>query len=118
MGLGIRMKKLLSFAFLLCLLPAALPAQTAGRGTSNRDDISGMYSFLHDGASVQLNLDHGNLSGWVTSFGFLDSDRDTLLARFFAKASLQRDHIYFLSKRIHGCCLEFAGRISREQGAL
>jgi len=116
MGLGIRMKKLLSLAFLLCVLPAALPAQTAGRGTSNRDDISGMYSFLHDGESVQLNLDHGKLNGWVTSFGFLDSDRDTLLDRFFDKASLQGDHIYFLSKRIHGCWLEFTGRISRGEG--
>ena len=77
-----------------------------------------MYSFLHEGESLQLNLDHGKLSGWVSSFGFLDSDKDILLDRFFEKASLQGTRVYFLSRRIHGCWVEFSGRVDRGEGRL
>lgn len=109
------MKKLFSFfVFVLCLSPVAVSAQAAGRMSAS--DISGMYSFLHEGESLQLTLDHGKLSGWVTSFGFLDSDKDTLLDRFFEKASLQGNRIYFLSRRIHGCWVEFNGRVDRGEG--
>jgi len=112
------MKKLFSFLIsVLCLLSAVASAQTAGRGTPGAD-ISGLYSFLHEGESLQLNLDHGKLSGWVSSFGFLDSDKDILLDRFFEKASLQGTRVYFLSRRIHGCWVEFSGRVDRGEGRL
>ena len=78
-----------------------------------REDISGMYSFLRDGESVQLNLQDGKLSGWVTTYGFLESDKDTLVDRFFKKASLQGDQVYFITKPLHGCWLEFTGRVER-----
>jgi len=108
------MKKLFNFlVFVLCLSPAAVYAQV---GRTSLNDVSGMYSFLHDGESLQLTVDHGRLSGWVTSFGFLDSDKDTLLDRFFEKASLQGNHLYFLSRRIHGCWVEFNGRIDHGEG--
>jgi hypothetical protein len=77
------------------------------------EDISGMYSFLRDGESIQLNVQDGKLSGWVTSFGFLESDRDTLVDRFFQKASLQDDQVYFITKPIHGCWVEFTGHVER-----
>jgi hypothetical protein len=112
------MKEFLSIALFVCLLPAALLAQTAGRGSSMRDDISGTYSFLHDGESVQLILEHGKLNGLVSSFGFLDSDHDTLLDRFFDKATLQGDHVYFLSKKIHGCWVEFTGKVGHGEGRI
>jgi hypothetical protein len=111
-----KMKAIPGLALILCLFAAAAPAQTAGRGTAAGDDISGIYSFLHEGESIQITVDHGKLSGWVTSFGFLDSDKDTLLDRFFDKASLQGGRIYFLSRRIHGCWVEFSGRVNRGEG--
>jgi len=82
-----------------------------------REDISGMYSFLRDGESIQLNLQDGKLSGWVTTYGFLDSDKDTLVDRFFQKASLQGDQVYFITKPLHGCWLEFSGRVERGEAA-
>ncbi|HTC93096.1 MAG TPA: hypothetical protein VK699_06560 [Terriglobales bacterium] len=109
-------KGMLALASVLCLFPVAVWAQATGRGVLSGDDISGIYSFLREGESVQLNVDHGKLSGWVSSFGFLDSDKDTLLDRFFDKATLQNDHIYFLSRRIHGCWVEFTGRVSHGEG--
>lgn len=109
-------KDIFGLVFILCLCPAAVSAQAAGRRILGGDDVSGVYSFLREGESIQLNVDHGKLSGWVSSFGFLDSDKDTLLDRFFDKASLQSGHIYFLSRRIHGCWVEFTGRVSRGEG--
>jgi len=112
------MKKLFNLIVsVLCLLPVVASAQTAGHGTAGTD-ISGMYSFLHEGESLQLNLDHGKLSGWVSSFGFLDSDKDILLDRFFEKASLQGNRVYFLSRHIHGCWVEFNGKVDRGEGRL
>lgn len=100
------MNRLLLFiAGALLLNPSALAAI--------HEDVSGMYSFLRDGESIQLNVQDGKLSGWVTSFGFLDSDRDTLVDRFFQKASLKDDQVYFITKPIHGCWVEFAGHVER-----
>jgi len=112
----LKTKGILVLALVLSLSPVAMSAQTTGRGVLSGDDISGVYSFLREGESIQLNVDHGKLSGWVSSFGFLDSDKDTLLDRFFDKASLQSGRIYFLSRRIHGCWVEFTGRVSRGEG--
>lgn len=86
---------------------------SANAAAAIREDISGMYSFLRDDESIQLNLQDGRLSGWVTSFGFLESDRDTLVDRFFQKASLKDDQVYFITKPIHGCWVEFSGRVER-----
>jgi hypothetical protein len=80
------------------------------------DDVSGMYAFLHAGESLQLNLDHGRVSGFVTTFGWLESDKDTLLDRFFDKASLQGDQVHITTKPVHGSWLEFTGTIERGDG--
>jgi len=85
----------------------------AGAFATMREDISGMYSFLRDDESIQLNVQDGKLSGWVTSFGFLESDRDTLVDRFFQKAWLKDDQVYFITKPIHGCWVEFSGHVER-----
>ena len=108
------MKRL--FGFFVFVLSLSLAAAYAQSGRTSPNEISGMYSFLHDGESLQLTLDHGRLGGCVTSFGFLDSDKDTLLDRFFEKASLQGNHLYFLSRRIHGCWVEFSGHVDHGEG--
>jgi len=102
-----RILALLGFAALLC----------AGAQAAIHEDISGMYSFLRDGESIQLNLQDGKLSGWVTTYGFLESDKDTLVDRFFQKATLRDDQVYFITKPLHGCWLEFTGRVERGEAA-
>src|SRR5262249_17257818 len=72
-----------------------------------------LYSFLHDGESIQLNIQNGNLTGWVSSHGSFESDHDTLLDRFFKEANLQGNRIYFITKPVHGCWFEFSGRLDR-----
>jgi hypothetical protein len=78
------------------------------------DDITGMYSFLHDSEYIQLNLQNGQLSGWVTTFGFLESDRDTLIDRFFRQAGVHGNDIYFITKPLHGSWIEFSGHVERD----
>lgn len=105
-------------ALSVVVFACALCAQTTGQAAAASDDVSGVYAFLRDGESIQLNVEHGKLSGWVSSFGFLESDKDTLLDRFFDKASLEGRHVYFISKRIHGCWIEFSGQVARGEGKL
>jgi hypothetical protein len=96
------------------VLFCALTASLAFAGNPS-DDYSGLYSFLHDGESIQLNIQDGRLTGWVSSHGVLESDHDTLLDRFFKEATLEGNQIYFVTKPIHGCWFEFSGRLDRGQ---
>jgi hypothetical protein len=98
-------------AIFLCALLTPLLAQ------SSSDDYTGMYSFLKDGESIQLNVQNGQLSGWVTSFGLLDSDKDILMDHTFQKAELHGDQIHFITKPLHGCWFEFSGSIHRGEAA-
>lgn len=99
----------------LALLGAGLRAQSPAPARFG-DDISGLYAFFRDGESIQLTVQHGSLEGWVHTYGFLDSDRDVEVDRFFEKSSLEGDQIYFITKPLHGCWVEFKGRIERGEG--
>ncbi len=77
------------------------------------EDISGMYSFLKEGEFLQINLDQEGVSGYVSRFGDLESDRGTVLDQFFSKASVQGHAVTFTTKMIHGVWFEFKGRFER-----
>ena len=51
-------------------------------------DVSGMYAFLKQGEFVQLSVQDEKLSGFVSRFGDLDSDRGTTLDHFIKQGSL------------------------------
>jgi hypothetical protein len=80
------------------------------------DDPSGMYSFLRDGEFVQLTLDDGKLSGYISRFGESESDKGTFIDQFFDKASLDGDHLSFTTKTVHGTWYGFNGVITRTPG--
>lgn len=77
------------------------------------DDISGMYTFLRDGEFVQITVESGKLSGFVSRYGERESDRDVFLDQFFSKASLEGNHMDFTTKPVHGTWYEFAGDVNR-----
>ena len=52
---------------------AATQQKAAPQSAAN--DISGTYSFLRDGEFVQLTVEDGRLSGYVSRFGDSDSDK-------------------------------------------
>jgi hypothetical protein len=106
----------------LCFLAASAPAfgqsakPTPGSNVTQAppaEDISGMYSFLKEGEFVQINLEEGGVSGYVSRLGDLDSDRGTFIDQFFSKASVQDHDVAFTTKPVHGVWFEFKGRFDR-----
>lgn len=75
-------------------------------------DISGMYTFLREGEFVQLTVDDGKLSGYVSRFGDSESDRGVFIDQFFDKTTLDGDRLGFNTKTVHGVWYEFTGVIT------
>jgi len=97
----------------LLLLAAAVCAQTKASPNTTAPDYSGRYSFLQDGEDLQLDFTEGRVDGYITRFGDSESDRDTLLNHYLAKASLAGDKLTFTSKPVHAVWYEFTGTIGR-----
>ena len=72
-----------------------------------------MYSFLREGEFVQLSLEDGKLTGFVSRYGDSESDKTAFLDQFFSKASLEGDKLSFTTKPVHDTWFEFAGTIER-----
>jgi hypothetical protein len=112
------MHRFLSLALLL-VTAASLIAQTPssrGGASDPENDPSGMYSFLKEGEYVQLTMEEGELSGFISRFGDSDSDRGQFIDQFFSKGSLKNDHLNFATKTIHGIWYEFDGTIEKQPG--
>ena len=92
------------------LLAAQQPAK------SDKPDISGMYSFLHEGEFVQINVEQTGLSGFVSREGATDTDKGEFLDHFFNKATLKGDDMSWTTKTVHGLWYEFKGRVQRGAG--
>jgi hypothetical protein len=88
------------------------PSSSAAQNGSKVDDPSGMYSFLKEGEFVQLTMDDGKLSGYVSRYGDTDSDKGTFIDQFFDKASLNGNRLSFTTKTVHGTWYEFKGVIT------
>lgn len=89
--------------------------QSSPRVQSGRsgDQISGMYTFLRDGEFVQVTVEEGRVSGFVSRFGERDSDRGVFLDQFFSKGALDGKKLTFTTKPIHGTWYEFVGVFGR-----
>ena len=115
---------LVSMALVVALLTVAASrqqslsssAQNAATTNAAANDPSGMYSFLRDGEFVQLTLDEGKLSGYISRFGETDSDKDTFIDQFFDKASLDGDRLSFTTKTVHATWYQFGGTIAKTPG--
>ncbi|MCU1310110.1 MAG: hypothetical protein JWO20_1235 [Candidatus Angelobacter sp.] len=99
-----------------------IAAQQKTTPVAATEDISGMYSFEHDGEFVQITIEPGKsedagkpivVSGFISRFGDLDSDRGTFLDHFFSKGALQDHKLTFTTKTVHGIWFEFSGAVER-----
>jgi hypothetical protein len=97
------------------LLAALLTLPLAAQAPPQGDDrgISGTYTFVRDGETLQVNVEEGKVAGWVTRFGEGDSDKGQRIDQFFEKAALQGDQLSFTTKVIHGVWFEFQGKVAR-----
>jgi hypothetical protein len=112
---------LIIFGLIYCLLgpaagPLVLSAQDTARNAAAANDISGMYTFLREGEFVQLTVDDGKLSGYVSRFGETDSDKGQFIDQFFDKTSLVGDRLTFNTKTVHGVWYDFNGRVTITPG--
>ncbi len=90
------------------------PPQTRPKPT---DDYSGMYSFLQDGEFVQVTVeDQGRVTGFVSRYGDLESDRGAFLDQFFKQGKLDSNKLTFTTETVHGVWYEFKGTVERGAG--
>jgi hypothetical protein len=79
-------------------------------------DPSGMYTFLKEGEFVQLTVEDGKLSGFISRFGDTSSDKGEFIDQFFDKALLEGSHLSFKTKTVHAVWYDFDGILSVEPG--
>jgi hypothetical protein len=93
---------------------AEKPAHAPDKPSEN---YSGMYSFLRDGEFVQLTVeDAGHVTGFVSRFGDLESDKGVFLDQFFKEGNLQGNKLHFTTETVHGVWIDFSGTIDRGEG--
>src|SRR5919108_3638401 len=81
------------------------------------EDYSGMYSFLQEGEFLQLTVeDEGKVTGFVSRFGDLESDRGAFLDQFFKDGKLEGRKLSFTTETVHGVWYEFKGTVERGAG--
>ena len=83
---------------------------------SAAENISGTYSFLREGEFVQLTVEDGRLSGYVSRFGDSDSDKGQFIDQFFDKTTLDGDKLSFNTKTVHGVWYDFKGTVTTAPG--
>jgi hypothetical protein len=84
--------------------------------SQQKDDVSGMYSFLREGEFVQITVEEGSVSGFVSRYGDAESDKGSFLDQFFSKASLVDNKLTFTTKPVHDVWFEFSGTVERGPG--
>jgi hypothetical protein len=80
-------------------------------------EYSGMYSFLKEGEFVQVTVeDAGHVTGFVSRYGDLESDKGAFLDQFFKTGKLEGNALTFTTEVVHGTSYEFKGTVGRGEG--
>jgi hypothetical protein len=110
---------LMIFAGIVLGAIALLAAQGSPQATSppaQSADYSGMYTFLKEGEFVQLTVEDGRVTGFVSRYGDQESDQGTFLDQFFKEAKLEGRKLTFTTQTVHGVWYEFKGSVDRGAG--
>lgn len=96
---------------------AAQEKSAGGDGKVPGSEYSGMYSFLKEGEFVQVSVEEGGrVTGFVSRYGDLDSDKGAFLDQFFKTGKLEGNALMFATEVVHGTWFEFKGTIGRGEG--
>jgi hypothetical protein len=107
----------LSALLLTCMLLSGQNPAPNPPAPKPANDYSGMYSFLQDGEFVQLTVeDKGNVTGFISRYGDLESDRGEFLDLFFKSGKLDGKDLTFTTQTVHGVWYEFKGTVERGPG--
>lgn len=101
-----------------CAIAQEKPAVPGSSGASRPGaEYSGMYSFLKEGEFVQVSVeDAGRVTGFVSRYGDLESDKGAFLDQFFKTGKLEGKIVTFTTDVVHGTAYEFKGTIDRGEG--
>ncbi len=115
-------------------------AQQAKKPDSALDDYSGMYSFLREGEFLQINIHRAvvistqpdaadqqspdqelysqkraseEVTGFISRYGDLESDRGAFLDQFIDKGRLDHNRLTFTTRPLHGIWYHFEGIVER-----
>lgn len=80
------------------------------------EDASGEYMLGRPGELIQITIQFGELSGYISRQGDEVSDNGTPLTFFFDKTSLRGQELKFTTRQIHGVWYSFQGTIVRGPG--
>jgi len=108
-------KNLAICALLIVISAIGVVAQQTAQANP-ADEISGTYSFLQEGEVLQLTVEDGKLSGYISRYGDSDSDQGQFIEQFFDKTLLDGDRLSFNTKIVHGVGYEFSGVIAIDTG--
>ena len=75
-----------------------------------------MYSFLQEGEFVQIDVEAERVSGFVSRYGTLESDRGAFLDHFIKTGWLRGRELTFTTGTVHGMWYEFKGKVERGAG--
>jgi len=107
-------------AYALLLVATVALAQKGPDVIAQYGDITGMYSYLHEGEFLQVTVDTSqkngdtyNVTGYVSRFGDSDTDKGRVLDQFIEKGTLTGDLLEFKTKAVHGTWFSFSGLVSR-----
>jgi hypothetical protein len=105
------MRTRLIFAFIALFTLSAFAQAPAPSAPA---DISGMYTFLHEGEFVQLTQNGSVLSGFISRFA--DDKQETFVDQFFNKASWSNGELTFETRKTKGVWYEFKGSAKQMPG--
>ncbi len=88
-------------------------AQPQSESVALTADVSGSYAFDHNNESIEIDIHHGKLKGYIARLGDAETDKGTPLTYFFDHTSIHGNQLQFATKIVHGLWYSFDGTIQR-----
>jgi hypothetical protein len=108
------MKSIFRFSALFLTFVAVSLAQSPTKAEPQfSGDITGLYSFVHEGEFVQIEVNDGKVTGVISRFKNEDLDKPEFVDQFFEQAKLEGSILSFRTKPAEGVWFEFSGVVER-----
>jgi hypothetical protein len=109
------MKNVLGIAAALVLvLVTSGSAQLPSTPEPQLSDITGLYSLVHEGEFVQIEVSEGRVTGLISRFKNDDLEKAEFVDQFFEQAKLEGSTLTFRTKPAEGVWFEFSGTVERD----
>jgi hypothetical protein len=111
------MKKVFGISTLLFAIISAAVAQiSANPEPQVIGDITGLYSFIHEGEFVQIEVSEGKVTGLISRFKDESPEKAEFVDQFFEQATLDGTTLSFRTQQKDGAWFEFSGTVERGTG--